>query len=86
MPQSHGNFCQVKAGNKSDLIKLRKEIYPKQFMYGTKFLESNRHAPKTKLVGWGMNGEKKWYRMLPKGMGNFVSFVLVNYKMFYFFH
>jgi hypothetical protein len=41
MPQSHGNFCQVKAGNKSDLIKLRKEIYPKQFMYGTKFLDQN---------------------------------------------
>jgi hypothetical protein len=54
MPQSHGDFCQVKAGNKSDLIKLKRIIHSKQFMFGAKFLERNRHAPKTKLVGVGM--------------------------------
>ena len=59
MPQSHGDFCQVKAGNKSDLIKLKRVIYSKQFMYGAKFLERNRHAPKTKLVGVGVGMGKR---------------------------
>lgn len=72
MPPKPWRFLpSKKAGNKSDLIKLKRIIHSKQFMFGAKFLERNRHAPKTKLVGVGM-GKKRWHRLLPKCMETFM--------------